>query len=155
METILDSVQSENKAVVYAGFWLRFVAALIDGIILWIVGAAISMGLFGGMFLNRDMLGSAGFGSIGLYYVLTIAIDWIYYAGMESSARQATLGKAAIGIKVTDMNGERISFARATGRHFAKFISALILLIGYLMAAFTEKKQALHDQIAETLVVRK
>ena len=79
---------------------------------------------------------------------------WIYEASMESSARQATVGKMALALKVTDLEGRRISFARASGRHFAKYISGMILLIGYIMAGFTERKQALHDMIAGTLVVR-
>ena len=82
-------------------------------------------------------------------------MNWIYYAGMESSANQGTLGKMAVGIKVTDLNGERISFARATGRYFSKIISALIIAIGFIMVAFTSKKQGLHDMIAETLVIKK
>ena len=74
---------------------------------------------------------------------------------MLSSEKQATVGKMVLGIVVTDINGGPISFARATGRHFAKWLSALILGIGFLMAAFTEKKQALHDMIADTLVVNR
>jgi uncharacterized RDD family membrane protein YckC len=74
---------------------------------------------------------------------------------MESSARQATLGKMAVGIKVTDEAGARISFGRAVGRYFGKFVSTIILLIGFLMVAFTEKKQGLHDKLAGTLVVKK
>ena len=80
--------------------------------------------------------------------------QWLYFALMESSSKQATLGKMALGIRVTDVNGNRIGFGRATGRHFAKILSGLILGIGFLMAAFTEKKQALHDMIAGTLVVK-
>ncbi|GEQ96830.1 hypothetical protein JCM17844_04670 [Iodidimonas gelatinilytica] len=73
---------------------------------------------------------------------------------MESSEKQATLGKAAIGIKVTDMNGQRISFLRATGRHFGKILSTIILLIGYVMILFTKRKQGLHDMIAGCLVLK-
>jgi uncharacterized RDD family membrane protein YckC len=83
-----------------------------------------------------------------------IVINWLYYALLESSFKQATLGKMALGLKVTDMEGKRISFGQATGRYFAKILSGLILCIGYLMAAFTEKKQALHDIIVGTLVVK-
>jgi len=79
----------------------------------------------------------------------------LYYALMESSEKQATVGKLAMGIKVTDMQGNRLSFGQATGRHFAKIISGLTLLIGYIMAGFTEKKQALHDIIVNCLVVKK
>ena len=74
---------------------------------------------------------------------------------MESSSRQATVGKMATGIVVTDMTGKKISFAKATGRHFAKIISGVILLIGFIMIAFTQKKQGLHDIIADCLVVKK
>jgi uncharacterized RDD family membrane protein YckC len=81
--------------------------------------------------------------------------QWLYFALLESSSWQGTLGKKALGLIVTDMMGRRISFARATGRHFAKIISGMILLIGYLMAGFTERKQALHDMIAGCLVFRK
>jgi uncharacterized RDD family membrane protein YckC len=87
--------------------------------------------------------------------LLTGLVAWLYWAQMESSPWQATLGKKLLGLKVTDLRGRRISFPRATGRHFAKNISALILLIGFLMAGFTEKKQTLHDMIARCLVVRK
>jgi uncharacterized RDD family membrane protein YckC len=78
----------------------------------------------------------------------------LYEAFMESSSYQATLGKMIFGMKVTDLNGNRISFERATGRHFAKWLSAMILGIGYLMVAFTERKQGLHDLLAGTLVRR-
>jgi uncharacterized RDD family membrane protein YckC len=82
-------------------------------------------------------------------------LNWLYYAIFESSSWQATLGKKALGLEVTDLAGNRISFGRATGRFFAKIISTLILFIGYIMAGFTEKKQALHDILAGTLVIRK
>lgn len=71
---------------------------------------------------------------------------------MLSSARQATLGKMALRLRVTDLDGNRISFGRASARHFAKYLSGLILAIGYIMAAFTERHQALHDMVAGTLV---
>lgn len=87
--------------------------------------------------------------------LLGMVIAWLYSAVMESSPAQATLGKMAMGIKVTDLDGRPISFGRATGRHFGKIISGLLLLIGYIMAAFTERKQALHDIMAGCLVVRK
>jgi len=73
---------------------------------------------------------------------------------MESSNKQATLGKQALGIKVTTLDSQPISFAQATVRYFAKYLSTLIFLIGYIMVAFTDKKQALHDMLAKTLVVK-
>ncbi len=86
--------------------------------------------------------------------VLTIAASWLYEAVMESSSYQATLGKMILGMKVSDLYGNRISFARATGRHFAKILSAMILCIGFIMVGLTERKQGLHDLVAGTLVPR-
>jgi len=79
---------------------------------------------------------------------------WLYDALMTSSSKQGTLGKIVFRLKVVDLNGARISFARATGRFFAKILSGMILNIGYIMAGFTERKQALHDMIAGTFVLR-
>ena len=90
-----------------------------------------------------------------LLFFAGVALPWFYWALLESSSRQATLGKMALGIIVTDMDRNRISFVRATGRHFAKIISGIIFCVGYLMAGFTEKKQALHDIMAGCLVVNK
>lgn len=135
----------------YAGFWKRFAAFFIDMLILVVLG-----GLAGGIlgFLYGASTGTAE----GAEFVGQIAgtlAGWIYYAAFESSEKQATLGKMALSIKVTDMDGNRIGFGRATGRHFAKIISGIILLIGYLMVAFTQKKQGLHDMMAGCLVVNK
>lgn len=128
------------QTAAYAGFWRRVGALLIDSILLSVV--------FGPLYLAlRDQ--------VQTWYALETGASWLYYALMESSPRQATLGKMALGIIVTDMEGRRIGFGRATGRYFAKIISALILGIGYLMAAFTARKQGLHDIIVGTLVVKK
>ena len=86
---------------------------------------------------------------------LSVVGNWLYHAVMESSSFQATFGKKVLGMAVTDLAGQRISFARATGRHFGKFLSGVIMNIGFIMAAFTEKKQALHDMLAGCLVVRR
>jgi len=151
----------EPSAVTYAGFWKRFVACIIDCLILGFVEFVIFipfLGLLGIGILAHDEYGGPGwiFALIGTYMfaALTIAIvGWLYYALMESSAKQGTLGKMAINIKVTDMEGNRISFGRATGRYFGKYISAMILYIGFIMAGFTQQKQALHDIMASCLVV--
>ena len=87
-------------------------------------------------------------------WVLFLLIDWIYEATLESSSKQATVGKMVLGLKVTDEHGNRISFARASARFFSKILSRMTLFIGYIMAGFTARKQALHDIIAGTLVVR-
>jgi len=89
----------------------------------------------------------------GVTLILVLFGSWLYEAFMESSSYQATLGKMIFGMKVTDLNGNRISFERATGRHFAKILSS-ILGIGYIMVGFTERKQGLHDLLAGTLVLR-
>jgi uncharacterized RDD family membrane protein YckC len=135
----------------YAGFWRRFAAALIDGIILYF--ASLIIFFFAGFMLAfQDPTITVEelefFGTL-----LGIVVWWLYHAVMESSPTQGTLGKLALSIKVTDLEGHRISFLRATGRLFAKYVSACIFYIGFLMAGFTEKKQALHDMIAGTLVV--
>ena len=88
----------------------------------------------------------------GIGGIIGLAGGWLYSAMMESSSRQATVGKMAFGMKVTDLQGQRLSFGLATGRHFAKILSGLILCIGFIMVGFTEKKQGLHDMIVGTLV---
>ena len=149
----------------YAGFWLRFVAIIIDGLLLYFVSMilflpfAASTGLgMRGMMTGRPPDPQAIFPMIHALLRLALlrtVLHWLYYSLLESSAWQGTLGKKALGLEVTDLDGNRISFGRATGRFFAKIISALILGIGYIMAGFTEKKQALHDILAGTLVIRK
>ena len=136
----------------YAGFWKRVAALIVDMIVMWIAGlaAGVSLGL---------IMGLSGITNIGIISVagnlLGLLLGWIYYAAMESSATQGTLGKMAVGIKVTDLEGNRIGFGRATGRFFGRMISSIILLIGYIMVAFTEKKQSLHDIMAGCLVVNR
>lgn len=84
---------------------------------------------------------------------LVLIVWWLYFAVLESSRYQGTLGKIALNMKVTDLNGRRINFVQATIRHFAKWLSGLIMGLGYIIALFTEKRQALHDMIASTVVV--
>jgi uncharacterized RDD family membrane protein YckC len=93
-------------------------------------------------------------GFVVLYLsIISLIVPWFYYSGLESSKWQATVGKRVLNMKVTDLEGHRISFARATGRYFAKIISSLIFLIGYFMIGWTRRKQGLHDKLADTLVV--
>lgn len=133
----------------YAGFWMRVAASLIDGFVLMIPGLIV-IGIFGGI---GAAIESEGLVLMG--YLIYILMFWLYSALMEASSKQATVGKMALGLKVTDLSGGSISFGQATGRHFGKIVSYLILYIGYMMAGWTEKKQALHDMMASTLVVRK
>lgn len=158
----------------YAGFWKRLGAFLIDQIILGIAHLVVIIpfwGFFIWDFLNLDepdkspqfvSIQAENFNELeltGLFYfaiafmIISLIIDWLYYALLESSAKQATVGKMVFSIKVTDSEGKRISFARASGRHFAKILSGMFLMIGYIMAGFTSKKQTLHDIISDCVVI--
>lgn len=143
----------------YAGFWRRFRAALIDGIILWIGGIimGIILGSLIGLFLGIRGTDMAIIKKVAVtnIYIIGMVLHWLYYTLLESSSRQATLGKMAIGIIVTDLDGGRISFGRANGRYLGKMVSAFILMIGFIMAGFTERKQGLHDIMAGCLVLNK
>ena len=137
----------------YGGFWLRVVAYIIDGILLAVVGAIVGIIMGVGALGTGASVDPASTGNL-LYNLVSIIIGVSYFAGMESSSWQATLGKKAMGLIVTDLDGNQISVPRAIGRYFAKILSALILMIGFIMVAFTERKQGLHDMIAGTLVVK-
>lgn len=145
--------------MVYAGFWLRLVAYLLD---------SIALGFVVGIFILGPLMERAGISPENPWVLFTgtsrqmIAINllatmasWLYWALLESSRWQATLGKKMLGVEVTDLEGRRISFARASGRYFGKIVSVLSLFLGFAMAGFTPKKQALHDMIASCLVVKK
>lgn len=146
--------------VVYGSFWERVAAAIIDGIILSIIGYIIRL-IFGGPsyvvsetgagFNYTEIVRASYFSTSG---IISIVVYWLYFAYQESSAAQATLGKKVLGLKVTGMQGQRISFLNATGRFFGKYLSAIILCIGYLMMLWDEKRQCLHDKLAGTLVIK-
>lgn len=133
--------------VSYAGFWKRAAAALIDSFLLFIVGTVL------GLLVILMTGGDEGLEAMS--NILGIIIGWLYFAFMESSEAQATIGKKALGIMVIDAHGKRISFYRASGRHFGKIVSSITLGIGFIMAGFTKKKQALHDMMFDCLVVIK
>ena len=136
---------------IHAGFWRRTAAYVIDYFITFI--ASWVLGFVAGFLLVATQ-GAGGASSATLVGgLLGLIFGWLYFALQESSAQQATLGKRAMGIKVTDGTGRRIGFGRATGRFFGKILSGLILSIGFLLAGWTARKQALHDMIASTLVV--
>ncbi len=152
----------------FAGFWLRFVACLIDGALLGaILGAVfIPILLLGGFGAALQSMATrdhqpdpaaifAFASSIALFVGASVLAGWLYYAYFESSEWQGTVGKKVMNLVVTDLEGNRVSFGRASGRYFARFITKLIPLgIGYILAGITEKKQALHDMIASCLVLR-
>lgn len=153
----------------YAGFWLRFVALVIDGIIVGVAQSFIIvpiLGVFGFNLANNlqdgDMSEAEAIGMVasimatmGTTILISSILAMLYYVLMETSKYQATVGKIALGLKVTDMNGEKLDVTKSLIRNLSKIISGLILYIGYIMAGFTDKKQALHDMIASTLVVKK
>ena len=146
----------------YAGFWRRLAASFIDGIIVWYIDSIVrdfiaAIGL--DRFMNLIWISESGWlsvswGGISAQTALMLVIGMIYFGYQESSVWQATLGKRTLGIIVTDMHGERISFARAVSRHLASWICDATFLIGYLIQPFTRKRQALHDVIARTLVLK-
>jgi uncharacterized RDD family membrane protein YckC len=156
------AIPPQLPPVNYAGFWLRFVAYLIDIVLVSIVAIPIYL-VLGSLFglnmssiardPNSPMLGSAVI-SVLLFEGCALFGLWLYYAILESSAWQGTVGKKVLGLRVTDLDGNRISFGRATGRFFAKLVSNFTFMIGYIMAGFTAKKQALHDMIAGCLVTK-
>jgi uncharacterized RDD family membrane protein YckC len=141
----------------YAGFWKRFAAYIIDELVL----SALALVLFilvGGMIgisLSISGFKNEVIGPVTIVYFILIEffLNWLYFTLMESSSKQATPGKIVLGIVVSDIRGHRVSFARANARFFLKFLSGLLFNIGYIIAGFTERKQALHDLIADTLVV--
>ena len=154
----------KTAAQPWGGFWKRFVAALIDGIALSVVVMPLQ-----GILLGSTMAGiqpsatgeidpnavSGMMGVMVLYLVVTLGIYVAYFAGMESSKFQGTLGKMALGMAVVDKQGRRISFGTAFVRLLVKMFLSGILFIGYLMAAFDERKRSLHDRLASTYVVNK
>jgi len=168
--------QQQGQGYEYGGFWLRFAASFIDGIVigipLFIVFFILSIVFIGSSVGFEELVNSTGdsvyveeeispeqvYALLGYYVtimVISIIVPVGYYAGLHSSKWQATVGKKLLGLKVTDIQGNRVSFWRALGRYFAKSFLSGIFMIGYIIAAFTEKKQALHDLIAGTIVVRK
>jgi uncharacterized RDD family membrane protein YckC len=161
--------------LVYAGFWLRFVAYFIDGFIIGIPITIVFM-ILGGIFAgfaaasggfphttgdsdpSQTFAPAMGIGFALIELVIWAAfmvLTWFYFAKLESGPHQATYGKRALGLKVTNLSGEPIGFGQASGRFFGKIVSGMTFYIGFIMAGFTQRKQALHDLIAGTLVVKK
>ncbi|MDD2277967.1 MAG: RDD family protein [Bacteroidales bacterium] len=162
--------ETSSKQFVYAGFWNRFAAYLIDRIVLSAASLFILIPLLVAlayaaklstissteelMKIENLLRISAALGGFLLFALFNLVLNWLYYALMESSKYQGTLGKLALGVKVTDYEGNRIGFGKATGRYFARIITNMTMLIGYIIAGFTDRKQALHDMVASCLVVK-
>jgi len=152
------SERSVAARPVYAGFWLRAAAYLIDTILISLVFGLVAS-FYPSAFLKFPDARVTSLSALPqltpLAFGLTILGVWAYYALFEASNWQATPGKRILKLYVTDLNGRRITFLRATGRHFGKMISGLTFLVGYFLAGFTERKQALHDILAGCLVLRR
>jgi uncharacterized RDD family membrane protein YckC len=139
------AVQPAEQVFAYAGFWLRFGAVAIDAVIFWSAWFVVVL-----------VASPGGSGLAGLAVLAFPVLGWLYCAAFESSAWQGTPGKKAVGAVVVDVRGERLSFGRASARYAARYLTWLVPLgVGWMMAGFTEKKQALHDIIAGTLVIRR
>lgn len=139
----------------YAGFWLRLVATLIDMLAMYIPFGFV---MFAVIVVSKLVSAAKGYDSITLILAVAPPVGFLlpvlYFSLMESSPWQATLGKKVVGLYVTDVKGHRLSIGRAAGRFLAKFLSSMTLGVGYLLCGFTDKKQALHDLVANCLVLR-
>lgn len=158
----------KNENIKYGGFWIRFIAFIIDSLIIMLIEGVLVLPLLGLMGYNiaflptLDELNNADpevlisvLVSLGTGIYLSIfVITWLYFSLLQSGPRQASIGKMAVGLKIIDEYGVRISFGRASLRYFSRYISTAVLMIGYIMTGFTPKKQALHDIIAHTYVVK-
>jgi uncharacterized RDD family membrane protein YckC len=131
----------------YGGFWRRGIAAAVDWMLIGVV-VSLSIGYHGQLAPPHSTV------KIVVYYTLVAAVVWAYFAAMEASAWRATLGKLVVGVKVTSLDGQRINFGRATARLLAKLLSLAPLGLGFVLAAVDARKQALHDKVAGTVVVR-
>jgi len=165
-----EEVEETPDVGVYAGLGRRFVAFIVDFILIIILGL-IAVAFFnqvnGIMYLYYIVALHAPIASlttvgtpvaaltpiVAAFGLLVVVVPWLYYAGFESSRGQATPGKVLMRLEVTDMEGNRVSFARATLRFFGKFISLIIIFIGFIMIGVTKKRQGLHDKIAGCLVL--
>lgn len=156
--TILSKEQGVNEEP-YAGFWLRVAANLIDSVI---IGAASMVIVFIFMFFSFFIIGFLGeVGALlGLFfyfglYLLIAAMSILYWIIMNASKWQGTIGKIVVGIKVVDMEGNRLTIGKSGLRYLGYIVSGFTMGVGFILAAFTDKKQALHDLLVQTLVVKK
>lgn len=160
-QNILDANQDTPRYARYGNFGERLVAYLIDAVILYVVNMAIGLVIGGGGIAAASAMEGDEAGAVALIgammgtFSILLIVNVAYFTYFESSAKQATFGKQAMGLVVTDMDGNRLTPLNALGRYLSKIISAIILMIGFIMQAFDAKGQALHDKIAGTLVYKK
>jgi uncharacterized RDD family membrane protein YckC len=155
---LLHPERSTDEPVEYAGFWLRVWAGAIDIIIECLGALLLTVGL--DLVLKRfgRLIGLSPYDSAfaaGQAFIVILAVgSWLYCAFMESSPWGATIGKRLLGLKVICADGSRVSFGVATVRHLMKFLSLFIVMIGFIMSAWTKRRQALHDMPCDCLVIR-
>lgn len=134
----------------YSGIFRRLFAFAIDSALLIciyaVLGLILGIGVFTYTLAAIPMIGFWFYG--GLFF-----LSWFYFAGMESSTHQATIGKKVLGLKVADLKGKRIGFGRASARYFGRILSRALLFIGFITILFTKKKQAIHDMITSTVIL--
>jgi len=148
MEQILDSpIENQQQKLQYAGFWIRAAALIIDAILMVIIAGVVFTFAIATHLEDEDPTII-----VVLIYLLLIMFQFLYFTIMESSDKQGTLGKIAVGIKIGDKNGNRISYMNAVGRFFSRILSGMFFYIGYMMAGWDDRKQSLHDKIANTFV---
>ncbi len=164
MEDIEESI-FPVRTTFYAKFWPRFAAAFLDGLILWIPSKLLELAVGGSAFLVSYIKGELKdmpaddfhklLTRFLIFQMSSMLLSLFYFSIMEASKGQSTFGKRALGLRVTDLNGGRITIGRAIARNAGKYVSTLTLFIGYLMNAWDNKGQTLHDKMAGCLVVKK
>jgi uncharacterized RDD family membrane protein YckC len=152
IQKLAEGARVNTGEMVFAGFWTRFAAVFVDGIILGIVNGGIGF-VAGVTFSSAARAPSAGFIVLQLVVTFINLCIGVTYETFMIGKFGATLGKMACKVKVVTAEGGQVSYLLALGRYFAKMLSALILMIGYLMAAFDDEKRALHDRICNTRVI--
>jgi len=133
--------------IAFAGFWRRLLAHFID--------LTVLLGVYLTIWFSVHIIAPDNVDALTNIGAVCIALGWAYYGLMESSPARGTLGKLALGLYVGDVHGDQITYRRAVVRNMLKALSALVFGVGYLMAGITPRKQALHDLLAGTLVLRR
>ncbi len=148
MATVQTVARPAQVGRAYGGFWRRGIATAIDWALISVV-VSLSIGYHGQLATPHSTV------KVVVYYALAVLVVWLYFAALEACAWQATLGKRVVGVRVTTLDGQRIGVGRATARLLAKLLSLALLGFGFVVAGVDARKQALHDKLAGTLVVRK
>lgn len=158
LQKLREGVSLPTGRLNYAGFWIRFAAVFVDGILLFAVNLVISLIAGAGVGLGFSTPQTEPTMAVMVLQLVLMAIQIaiaLTYETVMIGKYGATLGKMACGLRVVTPEGAPVSYLRALGRYFAKILSQIICLIGYIMAAFDDEKRALHDRICDTRVILK